>query len=161
MLALNWTLKTRWTVSLFFSPEDTVFVISKKKCKNRTRLTIEHFSSLKQSIWNEPWLTGHEGTSGPCSHMACFLHDRALVGICRYGTADCVYRQWFLGVFLGPFSNVNDWIMPMSDAVSFEGPKTTDIQQRSLALSHLLMMLCTVDDEIWKAFKFDIEERCF
>ncbi len=50
-------------------------------------------------------------------------------------TADCVYRQWFLEVFLGPFSNVNDRIMPMSDAVSSEGPKTTSIQQRSSALS--------------------------
>ncbi len=28
------------------------------------------------------------------------------------GMADCVYRQWFLEVFLGPFSNVNDRIMP-------------------------------------------------
>ncbi len=31
------------------------------------------------------------------------------------GTADCVYWQWFLEVFLGPFSNVNDrmneWMM--------------------------------------------------
>ncbi len=51
------------------------------------------------------------------------------------GTVDCVYRQWFLEVFLGPYSNVNDRIMPMSDAVSSEGPKTTGIQQRSLALS--------------------------
>ncbi len=51
------------------------------------------------------------------------------------GTADCVYRQWFLEVFLGPFSNINDRIMPMSDAVSSEGPKTTGIQQRSSALS--------------------------
>ncbi len=33
-----------------------------------------------------------------------------------------VYRQWFLEVFLSPFSNVNDRIMPMSDAVSSEGP---------------------------------------
>ncbi len=49
--------------------------------------------------------------------------------------ADCVYRQWFLEVFLGPFSNVYDRIMPMSDAVSSEGPKTTGIQQRSSALS--------------------------
>ncbi len=32
-------------------------------------------------------------------------------------------RQWFLEVFLGPFSNVNDRIMPMSEAVSSEGPK--------------------------------------
>jgi len=37
------------------------------------------------------------------------------------GTADGVYRQWFLEVFLGPFSNVNDRIMPMSNAVSSEG----------------------------------------
>ncbi len=51
------------------------------------------------------------------------------------GTADCVYRQWFLEVFLGPFSNVNERIMPMSDVVSSEGPKTTCIQQRSSALS--------------------------
>ncbi len=49
--------------------------------------------------------------------------------------ADCVYRQWFLEVFLGPFCNVDDRIMPMSDAVSSEGPKTTGIKQRSSALS--------------------------
>ncbi len=48
---------------------------------------------------------------------------------------DCVCRQRFLEVFLGPFSNVNDRIMPMSDAVSSEGPKTTGIQQRYPALS--------------------------
>ncbi len=47
------------------------------------------------------------------------------------GTEYCVYRQWFLEVFLGPFSNVNNRIMPMSDAVTSEGPKTTGIQQRS------------------------------
>ncbi len=51
------------------------------------------------------------------------------------GTADCVYRQWFLEVFLGPFSNVNDRIMSMSDAVLSEGPETTGIQQWSSALS--------------------------
>ncbi len=50
-------------------------------------------------------------------------------------TVDCVYRQWFLEVFLGPFSYVNDRIMPLSDAVTSVGPKTTGIQQRSLALS--------------------------
>ncbi len=49
--------------------------------------------------------------------------------------ADCVYLQWFLEVFLGPFSNVNDRIMLMSDAVWSEGPKTTGIQQRSSSLS--------------------------
>ncbi len=39
-------------------------------------------------------------------------------------------RQWFLEVFLGLFSNVNDRIMPMSDTVSSEGPETTGIQQQ-------------------------------
>ncbi len=117
---LNWTLITCWKVSLLFSPEDTASVIW-------TRLTIEHFSTLKQSILNEPWPTGHDGVSGPCTHMASFLHDRDLVGICRW--------HGFLEVFLGLFSDVNDRIMPMSDAVSSEGPKTTGIQQRSSALS--------------------------
>ncbi len=43
-------------------------------------------------------------------------------------------NHWFLEVFLGPFSNINDRIMSMSDVVSSEGSKTTGIQQRSLAL---------------------------
>ncbi len=40
-------------------------------------------------------------------------------------TVDCVYRQWFLQVFLGPFSPiyVKDRIMAMSDAVWSEGPE--------------------------------------
>ncbi len=63
------------------------------------------FGHLTQSISNEPWTSRHNGASGPYSHMASFLHDRALV----------------LEVFLGPFSNVNDRIMPMSDAASSEG----------------------------------------
>ncbi len=84
---------------------------------------------------NELWPTGHDGASGPCSHMASFLHDRALVGICRLH-AYCVYRQCFLEVFLGPFSNVNDRIMPMSDAALSEGPKTTGIQQNVLSINN-------------------------
>ncbi len=53
--------------------------------------------------------------------------------------------------------------MLMSDTELSEGPKTTGIQQRSSALSlphidfssfsfDLLIMLCTVDDEICEAF---------
>ncbi len=61
--------------------------------------------------------------------MASFLHDRALVGICRWHGRLC------LSTVVSGISNVNDRIMPMSDAVSFEGPKTTGIQQRSSALS--------------------------
>ncbi len=66
--------------------------------------------------------------------MASFLHDRALVVICRWHGVLCL-RQWLLEVFLGPFRHVNERIMAMSDAVSSEGPKTTGIQQRSSALS--------------------------
>ncbi len=110
-------------------------MISNKNVKS-SHLTIEHFSTLKQSILNEPQPTGHNGTSGPCSHVASCLHDRAKVWLASANsTADCVYCQWFLEVFLGPFSNVKDRIMPMSDAVSSEGPKTPGIQQRSSALS--------------------------
>ncbi len=46
---LSWTLITRWKDSLLFSPEDTASVISNKKCTIWTRLTTEHFSTLKQS----------------------------------------------------------------------------------------------------------------
>ncbi len=111
--------------------------------------------TLKQTILNEPWPTGHDGASGPCSHMASFLHDRALVG-----TVDCVYIQWFLEIF-GPFSFDNDTMMPMSDAVSSEGPKTRASQQMSSAFSlkHRAFSgfsesfdYVTVDDEISKAF---------
>ncbi len=96
---------------------------------------------MPSKIWNlpilyafTPWPTGYDGAFGPCSHMAFFLHDRDLVGICS-STADCVYRQWFLEVFLSPFSNVSERIMIMGDAVSSKGPKTTGIQQRSSAVS--------------------------
>ncbi len=85
--------------------------------------------------------------------------------------ADCVYRHWFLEVFLGPFSNVNDRIMPMSDAVPSEGPKTTGIQQRSSALSlthrYFSSFSESFDDVMHcmirfaKPLQFDIEERCF
>ncbi len=69
------------------------------------------------------------------------IHNKALYKCIIHsfadGTADCVYRQWFLEAFLGPFSNVNDRIMPMSDAVSSEGPNTTGraSKKRSSALS--------------------------
>ncbi len=83
-----------------------------------------------------------------------------------YSFIDCVYRQWFLEVFLGLFSNVNDVIMPMSDAVSSEGRRPQASNEGSCLLRteispvslNLLMMLCTVD-EICKAF--EIEEHCF
>ncbi len=75
---------------------------------------------------------------------------------------DWVYRLWFLEVFLGPFSNGNDRIMPMRDEVSSEGPKTMASNkglrpcplrtEMYLVSLNLLMMLCSIDDEIGKAF---------
>ncbi len=69
------------------------------------------------------------------------------------------------------FSNVNDRIMQTNDAVLSEGPKTTGIQQRSLTLSlthrdfssfsEYFMMLCTVHDEICKAFAIWQRQRLF
>ncbi len=83
---LNWTLITCWKVSLLFSLEDTCtwFTLNLDSSDHK------HFSTLKQSILNEPWPTGHDGTSGPCSHMAFFLHDKALVGICRWHDRLCL-----------------------------------------------------------------------
>ncbi len=114
---------------------------------------------LKQSILNEPWLAGP--ASGPCSHMLPFCMIELYLASAD-GTADCVYRQWFLEVFLGPFSNLNDRIMKMSDTVSVFArrprasnkglricPLHTEIYPVSLKL---LMMVYTVDDEICKAF---------
>ncbi len=90
--------------------------------------------------------------------MASFLHDRALVVICRWHGGLCLPTV----VSGSPFSNVNDRIMPMSDAVSSEGPKTTasnkglrpgPLRTENFPVSlNLLMMLHTVDDEICKAF---------
>ncbi len=66
-------------------------------------LTVEHFSTLKTFKLSLAHRT----------RMPSFLHDRALVGICRWH-GGLFYRQWFLEVFLSPFSNVNDRVMPMS-----------------------------------------------
>ncbi len=46
-----------------------------QECQIWTRLTIEHVSTLKHSILNEPWPTGYDGAFGPCSPMAFFLHE--------------------------------------------------------------------------------------
>ncbi len=55
-----------------------------------TRLTIEHFSTLKQSVINEPWPTRHDSAFGPCSHMTSFLHDRVLISIYRWHGGLCL-----------------------------------------------------------------------
>ncbi len=47
--------------------------------------------------------------------------------------------------------NVNDRVMPMSDAVSSEGPKTTGIQQRSSAL-----FLTHIDFSSFSEYVYDV-----
>ncbi len=99
------------------------------------------WTHLTQSISNEPWTSRHNGASGPYSHMASFLHDRALV----------------LEVFLGPFSNVNDRIMPMSDAASSEGrrPQASNKGLCNLTLRYVVFKvfhnLFTHTFTVWRA----------
>ncbi len=153
---LNWTLITRWKISLLFSPEDTASVISNKNIRFGL---IDHFSTLKQSILNEPWPTGHNGASGPCSHMAFFLHDRALVGICRWHTGLCLPTV-VSGSIPGPMSMKEScwWVMqcPLRarrTRASNKGLRPCSLRTEISPVSlNLLMMLCTVDDEICKAF---------
>ncbi len=89
-----------------------------------------------------------------------FLNDRALIGICRWivFTDSGFWKYSWAHLVMS-----NDRIMSMSDAVSSESPKTTGIQLRSSSLSltrrdfssfseSFEKMLCTVDDEICKAF---------
>ena len=59
-----------------------------QECHIWTRLTTDLFPTLKQSILNESWSTGHV-VSGSCSNMASFL-DRALVDICRWYGGLCL-----------------------------------------------------------------------
>lgn len=60
---------------------DTVSVMPNKNLV-WINLDIEHFPTLKQSISKDSWPIVHDGTSGLCSHMASFWHDRSLVAIC-------------------------------------------------------------------------------
>ncbi len=80
---LIWTLITRWKVSLLFIPEDTRTWLPTRKSNldSSDHRTLFHF---------ETWPTGHDAASGPYSHMASFLHDRALVGICRWHGRLCL-----------------------------------------------------------------------
>ncbi len=92
--------------------------------------TLFHFETV-----HFKWALAHRTRRGfwTIFTRSSFLHERALVGICRWHGGLCLPTV-VSGSIPGPFSNVNDRILPMSDAVSSEGPKTTGIQQRSSAL---------------------------
>ncbi len=72
---LNWMLITHWKVSLLFSPRTRRlwFPTRMSNLDSSDHRTLFHFETV-----HFKW------ASGPCSHMASFLHDRALVGICRW-----------------------------------------------------------------------------
>ncbi len=98
---LNWTLITRWTISLLFSPEDTASVI------------VFTDSGLLKYSWAHLVISMTESCRWV---MQCRLRAR---------------RPWVSNKGLRPC------------------PLRTEISPVSL---NLLMMLCTVDDEICKAF---------
>lgn len=59
--------------------------------------------------------------SGSCSHMAYSFYHRALTGVC----VNCVYRHWFLKVFLSLCSDFHDRIMTAFKLVLSEHLKLT------------------------------------
>ncbi len=72
--------------------------------------------------WNRRHLEGsicfsktrHDGASGPCSHMASFLHDRALVGIYRWYCRLClptVVSGSIAGLFIMSIQELCWWVM--------------------------------------------------
>ncbi len=125
------------------------------------RLTTEQFSTLPQSILNEPWPRENACASRSCLDMASFLTYRVLAGTAN-GTVDCVHRQCFLEVFLSPCCDFHYSSIPVCDAVPSKGPKITGIQYGFPALTlrteivpdslNLWMILCTVDDDNFKLF---------
>ncbi len=104
------------------------------------------------------WPTGHDGASGPCSHMASFLHDWALVGISRRHGGLCLTNSgfwkysWAHSVMLCRWAIrccLRAWRPRASSKGLLLCPLRTEISPVPLKL---LMMLCTVDGEICKAF---------
>ncbi len=128
--------------------------------KNWTRLTIEHFSTLKQPILNDPWPTGHDSASGPCSHMASFLHDRALVGICRWHGGlftDSGFWKYSWAHLVMSMTESCRWVMQCRlrarrPRASNKGLRPCALRTDIFPVFLNLLMLCTVDYEICKAF---------
>ncbi len=106
-------------VSLLFSPEDTASVVSKKNVKFWLDCLWNTFP-----LWNFKWALAQRTQ---WRFWTLFTY-----GFLFAWYSFIWHLQWFLEVFLGPFSNVNDRIMQMNDAVSSDWLKTTGIQQSSM-----------------------------
>ncbi len=111
--------------------------------------------SLVQSLVPNPtWPTGHNSASGPCSHMASYLHDIALVDLSN----DSGFWKYSWAHLVMSMTKSCRWVMqcclrPRRPLASNKGlrpcPLRTEISPVSL---NILMVLCTVDEEICKAF---------
>ncbi len=108
-----------------------------KKPQILIRLTTEQFSTLPQSILNEPWPRENACASGSCLDMASFLTYRVLAGNDEWHGGLCS-QQCFLEVFLSPCCDFHYSSIPVCDAVPSKGPKITGIQYGfpALTLTH-------------------------
>ncbi len=150
---LNWTLITHWKVSLLFSPEDTASVISNK---NRT---LFHFETV-----HFKWVLAHRTqrcfwtmfTYGFLFAWQSFswhlqMAQRIVftdIGFWKYSWAHLV------------MSMTESWRWVMQCCLKARKPQVSNKGLRPCLLfieisavsRNLLMMLCTVDNEICKAF---------
>ncbi len=101
-------LMTHLKVSLLFSPEDMRpwYPTRMSNLDSSDRRTLFHFETV-----HFKWALSHRTQLRFWTIWLPFCIIELYLASAD-GTADCVYRQWFLEVFLGPFSNVNERIKP-------------------------------------------------
>ncbi len=135
------------------------------------RLTTEQFSTLPQSILNEPWPRENACASGSCLDMASFLTYRVLAGNGEWHGGLCSPTM-FSGSIPEPmlwFSITVAFLYVMqcrlrarrsraSSMVFRPWPLRTEIVPDSL---NLWMILCTVDDDNFKLFAIFLWETPF
>ena len=118
---LNCLLITSWMLSLLFSQQDTVSIVSKEDFK-------------LGFIWRQNSFPFYM-TFGPekmavlldCVHMRLFLCTTQVYLAFVNLMANCVHRQWFLEVYLSPCRDVHTRNISVINAVPPEGLKITCI----------------------------------
>ncbi len=166
---LNWTLKTRWKVSLLFSrrTRHPWFPTRMSNLDSSGHWTLFHFETvhfkwaLAHRTRRRFWTMFTYGFLFAWSSFSWHLQmARRIVftdsGFWKYSWAHLVMSmtescRWVLQCRL------RAWKPPASNKGLWPCPLRTEISPVSL---NLLMMLCTVDDEICKC-DFDVEERYF
>ena len=89
-----------------------------------SHVSTENLFILPQNILNGLWPKDVGGILG-CVHIWLLLSVIHLYLVFVDCMASCVHRQWFLEVFLSPFSEAQERIMSAFNAVALEGPKVT------------------------------------